>query len=474
MAHVRIAAKNSIYLFIDNVLTRLVEFFIFIWLSRYLSQEQFGQYNFVIAYLTIFAVLADFGMISIVQREISRNHSLSPQYMGVGLVYAGCFSIILMTLAVIVFIVLRPYFGYSNEMVTIILVATPLILFSSKIKSYRKMWEVMYIVNFKINYVVVFNLLGRFLFLISLWLIVKFEGSFLLVIFAMALSDFPGFICIVSVNLNLFPCPRFSFDTTQFIDLFRQSLPILLSAVFMVIKLNVAVLIVEFYLASDQVALFATASKMTLIFAFIPAIISIVVSPILAKKYIDNYDAFLNVFSIIVKFLTIIVLPIIYFLFYYMEDLIVLLFPAHYLPVVFPAKIMIFALLFIFISAFFNGTLISSDKQKYLLIFEVMSGSLYLILNFVLIPVFGIVGAAIAVLLGVLFSHTRSIMKTALKKMFKPIIASSGIAAVLLAGPSNSILAIVFGLILFFGILILINGFDKEDRKVLEELLKVN
>lgn len=79
MAHVRIAAKNSIYLFIDNVLTRLVEFFIFIWLSRYLSQEQFGQYNFVIAYLTIFAVLADFGMISIVQREISRNHSLSPQ-----------------------------------------------------------------------------------------------------------------------------------------------------------------------------------------------------------------------------------------------------------------------------------------------------------------------------------------------------------------------------------------------------------
>ena len=176
MAHVRIAVKNSIYLFIDNVLTRLVEFFIFIWLSRYLSQEQFGQYNFVIAYLTIFAVLADFGMISIVQREISRNHSLSPQYMGVGLVYAGCFSIILMTLAVIVFIVLRPYFGYSNEMVTIILVATPLILFSSKIKSYRKMWEVMYIVNFKINYVVVFNLLGRFLFLISLWLIVKFEG----------------------------------------------------------------------------------------------------------------------------------------------------------------------------------------------------------------------------------------------------------------------------------------------------------
>ncbi len=105
-----------------------------------------------------------------------------------------------------------------------------------------------------------------------------------------------------------------------------------------------------------------------------------------------------------------------------------------------------------------------------------------MILNFVLIPVFGIVGAAIAVLISyifallleVLFSYTRSIMKTALKKMFKPIIASSGIAAVLLAGPSNSILAIVFGLILFFGILILINGFDKEDRKVLEELLKVN
>ncbi len=479
MAHVRVAAKNSLLFLSESIITRIIELYIFIWLSRFLSQDQFGQYNFIIAYLTLFAVFADFGMTSIIQREIARNTSLSSQLMGICLTFAGLFSIILIIISYSIFLLLHSQFGYTSETTRLILIATPFILFSAKIKSFRKIWEIMYVVNFKIMYIVLFNILGRLIFLASIWIIFTSNSSFYYLILAVGLCDLPGFICIALFYLKLFPRPRFSINITEFLNLLKKSFPILLSAVFYIIKLNVAVLIIEFYMTSDQVALFSVAWRIPAVFTVIPAILNITLAPVLAKKYIENRDVFMNVFGLSIKYLTILAIPIMIYFYVYMENIIVFLFKEQYIMAVIPAQILMFSLVFIFVSVFLNSTLIASDKQMYPLVLELISGSLFILLNILLIPAFGIIGASLAVVFsyisiiitGIFISDIRLLIITAFKNMIKPIVASSGILIVIFGMSFSYYITIIFGLLLFTLILLLLKGFDHNDRVVLAELI---
>lgn len=63
--------KNWSYLLVSDITQQLVGFVVVIFLARKLSPEGYGQYNVIISIATIFSVVANFGMNSVVIREVS-------------------------------------------------------------------------------------------------------------------------------------------------------------------------------------------------------------------------------------------------------------------------------------------------------------------------------------------------------------------------------------------------------------------
>jgi len=475
MAQVRLAAKNSLFLIFESGVTRIVEFFIFIWLNHYLSKNLFGQYNFIFVYLNFFAIFIDLGMDGILQREIARKSSLSSKLMGVGLTFG-----IVMSLFLILFSFIISSFSYDAETAKLILIASPFIVFSAKIKSFRKMFEVMFVVKFRIIYLVVFNIFGRVIFLVSLWWIISNDGPFLYIIIAAALCDLPGFLLMLLHFFKFFPFPKFGFDKAELIGLLKKSYPLLLSAVFQIINLRVAVLIIESFMDLGEVALFVAASRIPEFLSFIPVAFNIPLSPILARKYILSKDAFFNVFGIVTKFLIIIAIPITLYFFFYMKDIILFLFRPEYIDSVLPAQIMIFSQLFIFISVILYSSLVASDKQKYQFFFIVSSGGLNLILNILLVPLFGIIGASISVIIsygiflpiGIIHRNTREYVIIIIEKLIKPLIASIGIIMAFLIFRENYFWVIPLGLLFYIVIFYFIKGLNEKDKEVIIELFK--
>ncbi|MFC1724235.1 polysaccharide biosynthesis C-terminal domain-containing protein [candidate division KSB1 bacterium] len=483
MANVRLVAKNSTYLITENLITRAIDFIVLIiLLNQYLPIEKFGFYNWVISYLNMFAIFVDLGMNGILQREIARDDSLSVNYMGTSLTFSALMSVILLILSGIFYAVFYKSFGFSVETVKILIFATPYIIFSSKIKSYRKLVDVMYIVRYKILYIVIFNILGRLILLIWVWMIIVNNGTLFQIIIAMTFSDFPGFLCIFLLYFRLFPKPKFGINKKLLISLLKKSYPLFFGAMFLVINLRISILIIPYFMTPKDISIFRISSMVPEILTFFPMAILIPLGPILSKKYIENKDAFFDVYSFIVKFLAFISIPIVLIFFSHMEGVIRVLTIAkkmEFVGSVLPGKIIIFSQFFVFISTVFYYSLVTSDKQKYQLIVQVCSGILNIILNIILIPIHGIVGASIAIVvsygiflpIGLLIKETRKLCVIILKVLPKPILASSAVLLSCIYFGEKFYLSIPVGILLYILLLIMMKAIKSRDKEIITELL---
>lgn len=482
MANVRLVAKNSTYLILESVITRLLEFVILVFfLIKFLPQNEFGYYNWIIGYLNLFAIFIDFGMISILEREIARDNSRSSLYMGTGLTFGVMMSITLVLSSSLFYILIRPS-EFSDFSILNVIVAAPFILFSSKIKSFRKMIDVMYTVKYRFIYIVIFNILGRVIFLVWLWWIFRHGYSFIQVMAAMAFCDFPGFVIMFLLYFKFFPRPKFGIEKTVLFSILKKSYPLLLGVIFLVINIQISKIIIPFFMTAEDNAVFSVAAMIPQYLGIIPVALMAPVGPLLSKKYIENIDAFMNIYGIVVKFFLYISIPVVLYFFFYMDEiinLIVMVKKLEYAGSALPAKVLIFSQIFIFLSIVFYSTLVYSDRQKYELVFHIISGSLNILLNIILIPFFGVVGASIAVAISygiflpvsLLIKNTRFLSIIIYKKIPKPFISSTAIIIVFLIFGNNIFIQIPVGIICYLAILFLIKGFDEKDKEVFYELI---
>src|SRR5258706_13905558 len=57
--------KNTFWLMFAEGITRLLMFFVTVWIARYLGVRNFGEFTFAFAFTALFGVFADFGFNSV-------------------------------------------------------------------------------------------------------------------------------------------------------------------------------------------------------------------------------------------------------------------------------------------------------------------------------------------------------------------------------------------------------------------------
>jgi O-antigen/teichoic acid export membrane protein len=73
---------NTIWLFSDQVLRLVAGLFVGIWVARYLGPNQFGILNYALAFLAIFGVIAKLGLDSLIVRNMVNHPDESNVYLG--------------------------------------------------------------------------------------------------------------------------------------------------------------------------------------------------------------------------------------------------------------------------------------------------------------------------------------------------------------------------------------------------------
>jgi O-antigen/teichoic acid export membrane protein len=148
----------------------------------------------------------------------------------------------------------------------------------------------------------------------------------------------------------------------------------------------------------ESVGYYAVAARLSELWYFIPAIIADTFFPAIINSKnnkIEYQKRIKNLYSLMFYLALIVAIPTTIFGEWFIE----ILYGIEYIPAVAPLKIHVWSGIFVFIGYVFNKYLIAENYMK-IAFYRTMAGAISnIILNLILIPRMGIIGAAIATLL---------------------------------------------------------------------------
>lgn len=384
-------AVNTTWLMAEQILRIIAGILVGIWVARYLGPEKFGIFSYVLAFTTIFGGIAKLGLDGIFVRELIHQPKLQNTYMGtafwlkvIGAVMVTFFMACIVpftsndaTTNLYIFIIAGGLFFQSFEVIEFYFQSQVL----AKLISICKVIQLIFSSIIKVCLVLIQADLFWFVCVTSLDM------------FSLAFSYFIAYR--IKGNASFFKC----FDVEIAKKLLKDSWMLVFSSLVVMIYMRIDQIMIKEMLGDYEVGIYSAAVKLSEAFYFIPVLLTASVFPAiinarkesaaLYQKRMQRLYAFLIWLAIIVA------LPMTLL----SERLIMLLYGEAYLPAGQVLMIHIWAAVFVFIGVAFSKYLLAENLQRIAFQRTLMGAIANVCLNFILIPKYGLQGAAIATLL---------------------------------------------------------------------------
>ena len=234
MTVARKVVRNSVLQLGGRALTMGIALGTLTVLSRYLGPTRFGQYQLVIAFLTLVNV-SDLGITTIAVRHLSSTNRDPDELMGNVLTVRTILSVVSSLLA----ISLAWALGYPSEIKTAIAIASlsfPLTIFTAA-------YSVTFAANLRMEYAALGNVVQSIVGLTAMGIVVLTEGGLVRLVIAFDIGILANsLICLYFARK--FVRPHFRFDMQYSRQVVREALP-----------LGIAVLVISAYGRIDMVFL---------------------------------------------------------------------------------------------------------------------------------------------------------------------------------------------------------------------------
>jgi len=188
------------------------------------------------------------------------------------------------------------------------------------------------------------------------------------------------------------------------------------------------------------------------------------------------------VYKLSFKYILMIILPIATGITLLSKQITILLFGKEFLPSVPALAILIWSEVFVFYGIVHQNLLISTNQQKIDLRFTFIAAVANIILNLILIPVYGIVGASIATLfsyalgagaiIGLFIPATRVYNIAGWQSMVKPCIASFLMGIFMFFMGTITTSAILGGVLVFIAVMFFIGGINQQDVRLIKAIFR--
>lgn len=394
-------AQNLIWAVIGKITTLLGSLLVGIFVARYLGPEQYGLMNYVFSYIMLFQVFATFGLDNIEIREEAKSPENKNKIIGTAF-YLKIILALLTIVAIIVITQLSETDVFTRSMIYVYSLSIIMNTFGVIRNHFTSLvWN---------EYVVKTEILRTFV------------GAGIKIVLLLIHAPLWGFICatlfdtillaggyITSYQKKIGRISLWEFDTSTAIYLIKQSFPLLLSGAAIIIYQKIDQVMLGNMLDKQSVGFYSVAGKFTELCIFIPTILAQTITPILVKLYDNNandYTKKAQSFMNLTIWGTIILCVIVCI---FAAPLIKYTFGHQYIPSIPLLQIMIFKVIGYAFAQTTGSLIVIEKKQQFVVVRNIIGCVIAIGLNFVLIPLWGIKGAAITSVITAfctgLFSH---------------------------------------------------------------------
>ena len=472
MPQARLARNTSL---ITGALTvqKVLSFIYFWFISNNLFPDQLGQYVFALSFTALFSIFIDLGLSPVLTREASKNTAQANTLLKN--VMALKIPLALITLSLTwLFITIS---GKQVDVRMLVYLASFITLLDS--------FSVSFWVTFRAHHNVTYESIATILIQIIIFTIgviaLKTSGQVIgLVVALLVASIFNFFFGLTLLKTKLGYSLRPEWNPVIVRQLLALIPAFALAGVFLKIYNSADSVLLGFLVGDVAVGHFAIPAKVvTSLAQIIPGAFAAVMYPMFSYAYANQNTTLTQTFTRACTYLLIISLPLTVGIITLLPQAMSLVWPA-YLDVIPNFFIMTLALPFIFL-AFPTGYLLNATNRqgKNTMNRGVMT-ALAIILNLILIPRYGFLGAGITflatsvVVLGLDFYWTRKVIEIETKKIGLVILKSAvsilGMTLLLLGlrEQLHLLLLIPLGAITYFVILFGLKGFSLHDLHFLK------
>jgi PST family polysaccharide transporter len=400
---------NIGWLFADKILRIGVGVFVSIWVARYLGPEQFGLYNYALAFVAMFSALANLGLDGIVVRNIIRDPSASDELLGTAcsLKLIGGISTLLIT-GIAIYLI-RPEDNICNWLVRIIAVGTIFqafdvidLWFQAKVKS---------------KYSVCAKNSAFLLLAIAKISLILIRAPLIAFACATLMEVAIGAIGLIFVyKLSGLSITRWRTSIQRGKMLLIDSWPLLFSGVSVLINMQIDKIMLGEISGDRAVGIYSAATRISEIWYFIPIMVGLSVMQTLTKEREIGGKFYQIKLQKVYDIMTVFALWIAFPLSLFSDNIIRLIYGVEFLGAAQILQIHIWSALFVFHVSIRTRSLIIENLERFVAFYAFFTMSVNVLLNLVLIPNYAGAGAAyaslfswlIAVLLLPLFSKKTS------------------------------------------------------------------
>lgn len=361
-------------------------------IARYLSLPRFGDYAFVMSFVAAFQVLCGVSMPVIIMREIAVQREKAAQFLTASLFIQGAMSLLTLLLVSVIirFIHDDPRVILATHLAMLAIVADFLgLLFVSVARGYERMEYATYRV-----------IVNQTLFLALLYVLVETgEQNFIRIFIALLIARLAGLLYAGLSVMKKFVVPERAVQLKLCKYMFLEAYPIALRRFIRRVGFRIDTILLNFLRSNIEAGLFHGAYKIMQGLMFVGEGLVVAVFPVLSRHYVHAKKSMDELYERSFRLLSVagIFLGIIFFSF--SQDMITLVLGKKYLPAESVLKILSGLVVLMFLTKLAERMLIVGKKQLVSTLITTLAVAINVIFDLILIPVMGVVGAAVATLL---------------------------------------------------------------------------
>ncbi|MGY6530559.1 MAG: flippase [Cyanobacterium sp.] len=412
---------NTGWLFADRILRMGLGLFVGVWIARYLGVEQYGIFNYALAFVILFVSISTLGLPSIVVRTITESPEEKETILGTTFLLqlgGGTLSLII---SVVIIAILQPNDPLMTSLVAIFgsmgifrAFETIDIWFQSQVQS---------------KYTVLAKNTAFILVSIAKIILIRLNAS--LIAFAWAsLAEFilAAIGLVIVYQYQGYSLKLWGWSLSLAKKLLKESWPVVLSGLTVMVYMKMDQIMLGSMIDANAVGLYSSATKISEAWYFIPTAIVSSVSPSIYQAKKDGDESlYYQKISKLLRILNIIAISIALPMTLLSQPLMSLLFGQEFIEAGTILAIHIWTSLFVFMGQGTFPWFIAEGLNNLSFRRTFLGAISNILLNLLLIPLYAGVGAAIATIISQAIASflsnathpkTRKIFKIQLKSLF--------------------------------------------------------
>ncbi|MDM7998662.1 MAG: flippase [Dehalococcoidia bacterium] len=476
MSQVRRIARNTALLILGDVIVYAFGFVFTIYVARYLEAEGYGVLSFAIGFTAMFSILADLGMQTLISREVARDRTLARKYIA----NVTSLKLVLNTIVFGLIALIVNLLDYSSETVFVVYLLALSLIFTSL----NGMFNGVFRGNERMEFITLGQAVTGAVSLGGALLVIHCGFGIIGIALVYAAGTLASLSCSLIVSSIGFVKPRIEFDPAFLKAALAQSWPFALASFLFTMYYWTDTVVLSFMKGDEAVGWYNAAYRLVFVLSFIPMAYFNAIFPLMSRLHLTSRDLLRFAYERSFKYMLLLAVPIAAGTTLLADRIIAQIFGSGFSESVLALRILVWALVLQFPGSAFVQLFNSTNRQRTTTLVVGITAICNLILDLVLTPIYGLNGTAAATLgnvavlivLGYIFSASMGYRlpdRMVLFTLLRVLLASAAMAFLVMYFDSLSMYALIpLGAAIYFLVLCLVGGFDKQDVNLVRQLVQ--